>query len=168
MGFLSRYSGTDIIDLGDGYTVTVLQHLPGDAQEAAEAAKVKAVANVESDGQQRTVAVETSQDMARYTTLLLHAAIASWNLTDEYDRPLPLQPEEARMASIRRLPAEVRTQLRTRIEANIAGQARTPGEQQQFRYGGDSSGPVGEGRPASPAGSEAPGGVLDPAGSVGV
>lgn len=168
MGFLSRYSGTDIIDLGDGYTVTVLQHLPGDAQEAAEAAKVKAIANVESDGQQRTVAVETSQDVARYTTLLLHAAIVSWNLTDEYDRPLPLQPEEQRLASIKRLPAEVRTRLRDHIEANMAAEARSPEEQKHFRAGDHVSGPVGEGRPADPAGSETPGSVLEPAGSVGV
>lgn len=165
MGFLSRYSGTDIVDLGDGYTVTILQHLPGDAQEAAEAAKVRAVANVEQDGENRTVAVETSQDVARYTTLLLHAAIVSWSLTDERDIPLPLAPDEQRLASIKRLPAEVRTRLRERIETNMRAETRAPEEQRQFRGAGDGSAPVGEGRPADPAGSSAVGGVLDPAGS---
>ncbi|MER6350674.1 hypothetical protein ABT186_02160 [Streptomyces sp. NPDC001634] len=166
MGFLSRYSGTDIIDLGDSYSVTILQHLPGDAQEAAEAAKVKAVANVESDGENRTVAVETSQDMARYTTLLLHAAIVGWNLTDERDQLLPLAPDEQRLASIKRLPAEVRTRLREHIEANMKAEVRTPDEQRQFRGAGDGGAPVGEGWPGDPAGSPAPGGVLDPAGSL--
>lgn len=167
MGFLSRYSGTDIVDLGESYSVTILRHLPGDAQEAAEAAKVKAIANVESDGENRTVAVETSQDMARYTTLLLDAAIATWNLTDEYDRPLPLAPHDDRVDSIKRLPAEVRARLRERIETNMRAEERTPDEQRQFRGADHLGGPVGEGRPAHPAGSEAVGGVLDPVGGFG-
>ncbi|MFF4403585.1 hypothetical protein [Streptomyces sp. NPDC001404] len=170
MGFLSRYTGTDIIDLGESYSVTVLQHLPGDAQEAAEAAKVRAVANVRTSddgGAQRTVEVATSTDTATYTTLLLAAAIVSWNLTDERDQLLPLEPEDARLASIRRLPAEVRTTLRNRIEANIAAEQRSPAEQQTFRVPSDGGHPVGEGWSGHPAGTETAGSLLDTAGHFG-
>ena len=169
MGFLSRYSGTDIVDLGDGFNVTVLRHLPGDAQEAAEAAKVRAVANVRTEGgdKQRSVEVATSTDMATYTTLLLAAAIVGWNLTDERDMPLPLQPEEQRLTSIRRLPAEVRTRLREHVEANMQAEQRTPEQQEQFRHPGDGGTPVREGRPGGLAGVEAPGAVLDSVGHFG-
>ncbi|MGW7001433.1 hypothetical protein ACWGCW_01050 [Streptomyces sp. NPDC054933] len=169
MGFLSRYSGTDIVDLGDGFNVTILRHLPGDAQEAAETAKVRAIANVKTEegDKQRSVEVATSTDMATYTTLLLAAAIVGWNLTDERDMPLPLTPDEAKLASMRRLPAEVRTRLREHIEQNIEASKRTPEQQEQFRHPGDGSAPVGEGRPGGFAGVEAPGAVLDSVGSLG-
>lgn len=167
MGFLTRYNGTDILDLGEGYSVTLLRHLPGDAQEAAEAARTRAVANVETSGEQRTVAIETSPDTARYTTLLLSAAIAGWNLTDENDRPLPLSPDEQRTESIRRLPAEVRALLRDKIEANIKAGQRTPEEQKTFRGPGDVGSAVAEGGAAGTPGTSSPGGLLDPARSYG-
>jgi hypothetical protein len=164
VGFLSRYSGTDIEDLGDGYTVHLLRHLPGDAQEKAEAAKVRAIAQVQTDEgtTQRSVAVETTTDTAAYTTLLLHAAITAWNLTDERDEPLPLAPEEARLDSIRRLPAEVRALLRDRIEANIGKAKRSTAEQADFRGGTEGGAEDREGRTADPAGVPTPHRVLDP------
>jgi hypothetical protein len=163
MGFLSRFTGTDIVDLGEGYSITLLRHLPGDAQEQAEAAKVKAVANVhtEDGDKQRTVEVATSTDIALYTTLLLDAAVVSWNLTDERDQIMPLAPLDARLASIRRLPAGVRTRLREHIEKNIEAGKPSAEDQQSFRGEGDGRGADGEGRPGGPAGVPVPGSVLD-------
>ena len=163
MGFLSRYTGVDQLDLGDGYHVTLLQHLPGEEQEAAEAAKVKAIATVSDDeGEQRSVEVATSTDMARYTTLLLNAAIVSWNLTDERDVPLPLGTPDERLASIRRLHSGVRARLREHVEANIKRAKQSTEDQQTFRGAGHGSGPDGEGRPAGGSGGATPGSLLDP------
>lgn len=144
MGFLSRYSGVDVVDFGDGYTVTIKQFLAGDAQEKAETAKVKAVAVASRGKEEKEVRVETSQDIAAYTDILLSEAIVDWNLTDEYDRVLPLAPAAAKTASILLLPADVRGKLRDRIEENTAAQTRTEEEQKIFRPDGHIINSLGE------------------------
>lgn len=139
VGFLSRYSGTDQIDLGDGYNITIKRFLPGDVLERAEAVRVRAVANATTDGADKTVKIETTQDVAGYTEALLVGAVVAWNLTDEHDRLLPLDPIESKVASIRLLPADVRSKLRDAIEANTNSTVRSTEEQKTFRAAGDLS-----------------------------
>lgn len=137
MGFLSRYSGTDQVDLGEGYNVTIKRFLAGDVLEKAEAVRVRAVANATTDGMDKTVKIETTQDVAAYTEALLVGAIVAWNLTDEYDVLLPLEPLEKKINSIRLLPAEARTALRDKIEENTNSTVRSTEDQKIFRAAGD-------------------------------
>lgn len=143
MGFLSQYSGTDIIDLGNSYSVTMKRFLSGDCLERAEAARVKAVALASQGSSDKTVRVETTTDVAAYTEILLEEAIVGWNLTDEMDQMLPLDPPAKKLESIRRLPGPVRKQLREKVESNIEETTRTPEDQKTFRQSGDLSTQVG-------------------------
>lgn len=142
MGFLSRYSGTDIIDLGDGYNVTLKRFLPGDTLEKADAARVEAVAEAQQGGDNKTVRVHTTTNVSAYTEILLGEAIVAWNLTDESDHTMPLEPLSAKLDSIRRLPASVRKMLREKVEENNEDSVRSPEEQKTFRAGGDLGSPL--------------------------
>lgn len=147
MGFLSRYAGTervDVTDLGpdDGteYWVEIRSSLSGDEWDRADAAHVKAAANLttsagkaarqaaakrraaqaagrpaEEDGDDLTTML--SFDTVAYKRALLEAAIVAWNLTDQHGRQLPLKDKDGRAASIRVLPGEVRERLFEKIEA---------------------------------------------------
>lgn len=147
MGFLSRYAGTervDVTDLGpdDGteYWVEIRSSLSGDEWDRANALHVKAAANLTTNSakaarqaaakrraaQAQGRAVEDgdddlttmlSFDTVAYKRALLEAAITSWNLTDQNGRQLPLKDKEGRRASIAVLPGEVRDRLFEKIEA---------------------------------------------------
>lgn len=120
MGFMSRYSGTekvDVTDLGpdDGneYWVEIRCALTGDEWDQADAVHVKTAANLKmgsaaakaarraavrkraamAGGQQdedEDMTALLSFDTPGYRRALLEAAIVAWNLTDQYGRPLPL------------------------------------------------------------------------------
>lgn len=147
MGFLSRYAGTekvDVTDLGpdDGteYWVEIRSTLSGDEWDRANALHVKAAANLTTNSAKaaRQAAAKRraalaqgrsaedgeddlttmlSFDTPAYRRALLEAAIVSWNLTDQHGRMLPLKDKEGRRASIAVLPGEVRDRLFERIEA---------------------------------------------------
>lgn len=160
MGFMSRYAGTervDVTDLGPGdgidYWVEVRQ-LSGDEWDRADAVHVKAAANLkvsaaktarkaaarrraalangqrpEDDGDDLTTML--SFDTAAYKRAVLGFGIDSWNLTDQYGRPLPLKDPDGRAASIAALPPEVRDRLFEQIEANRPAK-RTTDEDAEF------------------------------------
>ncbi len=162
MGFMSRYAGTekvDVTDLGpdDGieYWVEIRSSLSGDEWDRADALHVKASANLkvsaakaarEAAAKRRAAlangrAVEDegedlttllSFDTVAYKRAVLEAAIVAWNLTDPFGRPLPLKDADGRAASIRGLPGEVRERLFERIEAGRP-KKRTPAEDADFR-----------------------------------
>lgn len=94
MGYLSKYTRTERIDLGDGFWVDIRPHLTA-AQKAA--AEDRLVAN--NDG---ALQVGTGA----YSLELAVQAITDWNLTDDADKALPVNPVEARRASVALLPAE--------------------------------------------------------------
>jgi hypothetical protein len=145
MGFMSRYAGTervDVTDLGpdDGteYWVEIRSSLSGDEWDRADALHVKTAANMkmgagkaarQAAAKRRAAMANGAQpeddddltallsfDTVAYRRALLEAAIVSWNLTDQHGRPLPLKDKEGRAASIRVLPGEVRDRLFERIE----------------------------------------------------
>jgi len=162
MGFMSRYAGTekvDVTDLGpdDGteYWVEIRSALSGDVWDRADALHVKASANLKVSAAKtareaaakRRAALANGQpveddgedlttllsfDTVAYKRAVLEAAIVTWNLTDQHGRPLPLKDPEGRAASIRVLPGEVRERLFERIEAGRP-KKRTPAEDADFR-----------------------------------
>jgi len=138
VGFLTKYSGTDVVDMGDGYQVTLKRYLSGDALDRAQAARVKAVTEAQQGGPSanRTVRVETITDTAAYTEVLLSEAIVTWNLTDHNDQLLPLEPLAKKLESIRMLPASARARLRDHIEANTEDSVRSEEDQRTFHEPG--------------------------------
>ncbi len=93
-------------------------------------------------GDNKTVRIHTTTNTAAYTEVLLAEAVVAWNLTDEMDRDLPLEPPSAKLESIRRLPAPVRKLLREKVEEYNEDSVRTPEEQKTFRTGGDLGSPL--------------------------
>lgn len=162
MGFMSRYAGTekvDVTDLGpeDGteYWVEIRSALSGDEWDRADALHVKASANLKvsaakaareaaakrraalangrpAEDEDGDLTTLLSFDTVAYKRAVLEAAIVSWNLTDQHGRPLPLKDPEGRAASIRVLPGEVRERLFERIEANRP-KKRTAEQDADFR-----------------------------------
>lgn len=162
MGFMSRYAGTekvDVTDLGPGdgieYWVEIRSSLSGDEWDRADALHVKASANLKVSAAKaaREAAAKRRAALANgrpvedegddLTTLLsfytvaykravLEAGIVAWNLTDQFGRPLPLKDADGRAASIAGLPGEVRERLFERIEA-ARPKKRTPAEDADFR-----------------------------------
>lgn len=90
MGFLSKYNRTEKIDLGDGFWVVIKPNLSA-AQKAAAEDKL-----ISSDGQSDGMQVGTGS----YSLETAVQAIVSWNLTDEADRPIPVQSEADRRAAL--------------------------------------------------------------------
>jgi len=161
MGFMSRYTGTervDVTDLGpdDGteYWVEIRSSLSGDEWDRADAVHVKAAANMTTStakaarqaaakrraAQAQGREVEDDNDLTTmlsfdnvaYKATLLEYSIVSWNLTDQHGRPLPLKDREGRRASIAVLPGEVRERLFEKIEAGRPAK-RTSAEDADFR-----------------------------------
>ena len=90
MGFLSKYTRTEKIDLGDGFWVVIKPNLSA-AQKAAADDKL-----ISSDGKGEGMQVGTGS----YAIESAVQAIVSWNLTDENDVLLPVQSEADRRASL--------------------------------------------------------------------
>jgi hypothetical protein len=102
-GFLSRYADTTTIELGDGYWVKVRTRLARGAFRRAQGVLIQPILRFEGTVGTTSGAVDT----VGYQNELAFHAIADWNLTDEADNPLPLSPDDAKRASIDRLPEEV-------------------------------------------------------------
>ena len=161
MGFMSRYAGTERVDVtdlgpddGNDYWVEIRSTLSGDEWDRADALHVKTAANMkmgagkaarQAAAKRRAATANGAQpeddddltallsfDTVAYRRALLEAAIVSWNLTDQHGRPLPLKDKEGRAASIRVLPGEVRDRLFDLIEARRP-KKRTRDEDADFR-----------------------------------
>jgi hypothetical protein len=108
MGFLSKYTGTKRIDLGDGFYVEVRKFLSAEQQGLVEQALTQPKIQVVGDGKgklkQEMVA---AMDYAAMRIETIAQALVSWNLTDEDDSPLAFEPEAALRASLRKLPGSV-------------------------------------------------------------
>lgn len=128
MGFLSKYTKTERLDLGDGFWVDIRPHLTA-AQKAAAEDKL-----ISNDGKSAGMAVGTGS----YTLEVAVQAIVDWNLTDEADRPLPVRPEEARRSSIALLPAFVTDKV---LAAVKGADGRTKQQEADFPASGDTSAP---------------------------
>lgn len=88
-------------------------------RKARRAAGLPVTEEDEDEGEMQTL---VRVDLRAYRAAVLNFAIVDWNLNDEYDRPLPLDPEDraAREASIRLLPKGARTLIVDWAEAQEA------------------------------------------------
>ncbi|MBT8160988.1 MULTISPECIES: hypothetical protein [Arthrobacter] len=121
MGFISKYTKTERIDLEDGFWVEIRPHLTA-AQKAAAEDKL-----VSMDGNTSGMQIGTGA----YNIVLTTQAICSWNLTDEHDNPMPVTPEDKRLESVKRLPswvtAKVVAAIRDAETKSAEGRAAFPG-----------------------------------------
>lgn len=105
MGFLSAYSGTRKIDLGDGYWVEIKECLSiVEKQRADKALSSGPVFDQSGRG-------SAQMDLPAYQNEMLCHSIVAWNL-DEDDRTIwPLTPEPVKRKNIARLPGPVFDQI---------------------------------------------------------
>lgn len=106
MGFLSKFSATQKIDLGDGFFVEVRKYLSSAQRAAAEKMLISAHM-VMDDKQQGGGNLVSDVDAAAFRLELCAQAVTMWNLTDEHEEPLPTTPIEDLRRSIGRLPTYV-------------------------------------------------------------
>lgn len=106
-GFLSLYSGTERVDLGDGWWVDLKRSLTHDewTRVQAKLGAGRGTANLSTGEQVSNV------DYTAYLTEMVTLSIADWNLTDETERVMRLAPEAELRRNVARLPAEVTTTL---------------------------------------------------------
>lgn len=141
MGFLSKYSATEKLDLGDGFYVEVRRYLTS-AQRAAAQKKLMNTQVVQQSKGSKSGEVTSKLDASEYRLELATQAIVDWNLTDERDMPLPLSPIAALRASVQKLPTFVMDQVievidregKTKEEAEQEA-ADAEEEDQQFPLG---------------------------------
>lgn len=120
MGYTSKHSEVDQIDLGDGWWVKVKRCLTVAESEVAERALVTMTITQRGNAQQAAkngrgpsavpakggVAVDDRPTMNATPDVYsnIHeqviASIVEWNLTDDDDQPLPLVPEATKRLSI--------------------------------------------------------------------
>jgi len=130
MGFLSAYSGTRKIPVGDpdsGYWVEIKECLTSGDKEKAD----KALTSGKIIPGQTP---EMSMDIVRYRQLVMQASITDWNLDDDGGKVWPID-----LAHIRKLPTPVFDQIYTEIDE--ANKPATTEERRDFRtegLGGDS------------------------------
>lgn len=93
MGFLSAYSGTTTVAVGDGtvdYWVELKDCLSQGEKEAAERSLTSGSL---TPGQ----TVQMTMDVARYRQLMVLASIKSWNLDDEAGKVWPVDLEHVQL-----------------------------------------------------------------------
>lgn len=100
-GFLSLFNTPERIQVAEGYWIDVKKSLSAEEFEHAQSALLGTV-SFGNKGE-----FQSEPDTAGYQRQLVCRAIIDWNLTDEEGQPLPLAPDDAKMASILRLPQEV-------------------------------------------------------------
>jgi hypothetical protein len=131
MGFLSAYSGTRRVHIGDdtsAYWVELREHVSQGAKEGAE----RMLSNMLFvDGK-----AQPNPDVARYRQMMVHASIENWNLDDDNGVIWPIN-----LQNVKRLPGTVFDQLWAILDEIAAPADAT--ERRQFPdagVGGDQDG----------------------------
>jgi hypothetical protein len=140
-GFLSLFNTPERVEVANGYWVELKTSLTTEDYEAAQRVllgKMSLVAGGELRSEPDTIA---------YQQEIVARAIVNWNLTDEHGHDLPLAPEEAKLASIRRLPQSVFLALYEKASDSTA--PRSSEEELKFRPDGESR-LVGNGQAEAP------------------
>jgi hypothetical protein len=101
-GFLSRYSGTEKIDLGDGYWVEVKENLTTAEWQRVQTLLGAGKQSVDMRGRQFA-----QVDFGASQRELVVLSITDWNLDDDDENTLPLKPEKVLRSVVDQLPAEV-------------------------------------------------------------
>jgi hypothetical protein len=129
-GFLALFNKTERIEYDEGYWVEFSPSLTAAEYETAQRVLL---GNMRMTGSQ----LSATPDTIAYQHELVFQAITAWNLTDEDNNPLPLEPVKAKHESIRKLPQSVFLDLYTKI--NAASSPRSGEEEIRFRADGESS-----------------------------
>jgi hypothetical protein len=117
-GFLSKYKGITRVEIEapssehpEGYWADVKTHLTRGETKTANDALYRLVMKLEVNDKadEDAPAAEASGEMHLddYQTAIAMAAVVTWNLTDEDDVVLPLEPTAAKLTSLDLLPGEV-------------------------------------------------------------
>lgn len=160
MGFLSLYEGTERIPLHGDYFVTVKKFLSSeDYDEAKKALTHFNVDDPTTDKTDEKAAIRPDPNVPEYQRELVVAAIVDWNLTDQNDQLLPLEPVAARRAAVKRLPEVVVTKLYKAVQKNDADPE--PQAAATFPAGSDGGGEGGDGWTAGAEAVQPGAGVLD-------
>lgn len=150
MGFLSPYSGTRKVTVGDperGYWVELREVLSQGAKEKAEQAL---------QGRQRVNGGEVvmQMDVARYRQLMVEASIVTWNLDDDNGKIWPVN-----LSSVQRLPGNEFDRLWSMVDE--MNTPVDPKERRQFPDEGDDGDSIGDERPAVAGYVPAPSGTVE-------
>lgn len=152
MGFLSAYSGTRKVTIGDpsrGYWVELREYISQGAKTEAERAL---------QGRQRVNGGDVIMDMdvAKYRQLMVAASLVDWNLDDENGKIWPLN-----LSSVQRIPGPEFDRLWSIVDEMNAPASSS--EQRQFPGGGvdgDQERAAGDGEPAVTGDVLAPGAAV--------
>lgn len=151
MSFAEIYSGTEIIDIGNGYWIRIKESLTRDEKRRADAHLQKVEGMMDDSGKVRGV---VNPDYASYQHVMVAASIVAWNL-DEIDGSLwPLSPWDARDRSVGCLPDVVFEKVFDRV---VDLNKRDPAEDRTFHDSATGRNSHGNGRTADA--SEVPDGV---------
>lgn len=107
MGFLSKFSGTKKLDLGEGFYVEVREYLTAGQKAAVEQALIQPKMSMQG----KSATMDAAMDIGASQLEQAAQAVVSWNLTDEADVLLPFTPLEALRESLKRLPGGVVDQI---------------------------------------------------------
>jgi len=130
-GFLSLYNAPQRIEVAEGYWIDVKTNLTTEDYEAAQRALIGKMTMI-GGGELRS-----EPDTIAYQHELVLRAIVDWNLTDENDAPLPLEPADNKRASIKRLPQSVFLTIYEQVSE--ASAPRSKDDEVSFRASGESS-----------------------------
>jgi len=157
MGFLSAYSSTQRIDVGDGYWIEVRECLPiMDKQRAEKALASSPRVDMAGNG-------SVSLDTVAFHNEMIAASIVNWNLDDDNGQVWALAPESVKRVNISRLPAPVFDQVWEVVD-KLNGPRETA-EKVRFPEPGVGSDQVGDGGAAEPADVRTGAAVLAAAGA---
>jgi len=152
MGFLSAYSSTQKIDVGDGYWIEVRECLPiMDKQRAEKALASSPRVDMSGNG-------SVSLDTVAFHNEMIAASIVNWNLDDDNGQVWALTPESVKRVNISRLPAPVFDQVWDVVD-KLNGPRETA-EKVRFPEPGVGSDQVGDGGTAEPSDVRAGAAVL--------
>lgn len=162
MGYTSRQADTERIPLDDEWWVDVKKCLSVAESEAAERALMTMTVeqpdpqlpgSAVTAGGVATVAMRANPDIFTNLQEMVVASVVAWNLTDDDDQVLPLEPDAVKRQSISRLHQADYDKIAARVRVLNGGMSAA--ERRQFPDGGGGGVTVG-----SNAASD-PGGILD-------
>lgn len=163
MGFLSAYSDTKTIDVGNGYWIKIKTCLS--AAEKQRADKLLASPVIDSTGRQ-----EAALDLPAFQNEMVTASIVDWNLDEDNGAIWGLAPDPVKRKNVARLPSPVFSQVLAAVDELNAPQK--PADRQRFPDGGVGGDPDGDAGAAVvvdvPAGAGAVEAPRDAAVGVGV
>lgn len=127
MGFLSKFKGTEKLDLGDGYFIELKQHLS--TLDTAYLRELESEVIFTYEGNDKTARAPKLSE-AQFERVV--CSVASWNLTDDNDQLLPYATKPLIRQSLEKLPDVVYTKILQAV--NELKEAGSPDREDQIRF----------------------------------